>query len=321
MKANQTQKDFLASFRAGLNAPAETAPSSRSLLIIAWGATFFASILPEIFADQWGGRTLPWLNSVRIGVFAALFFLTLIWKPVRPLRGFSAVWVVIYAAAEGIGNLNFSLPFLQKWLGNSAFVRQMQPEQFGKFAIALVMIGVLMLLGYRRKQLFLTPGQLNAPITPVKWMGFPKPDPWGWFGGQYGFYIPLGMAVVAWMVSRPSPAMWERVIPALPGILLFAAMNAFYEEMTFRASMLATLEPFTGMQHAWWMSALYFGIAHFYGVPYGWMGIALATFNGWLLGKAMLETRGMFWAWWMHFLQDVAIFIFLAMGALTPGGG
>jgi hypothetical protein len=66
---------------------------------------------------------------------------------------------------------------------------------------------------------------------------------------------------------------------------------------------------------------LFFGIAHFYGVPYGFLGVGLATLNGWLLGKAMLETRGMFWAWWMHFLQDIVIFTFIAMGVVTPGGG
>jgi hypothetical protein len=115
--------------------------------------------------------------------------------------------------------------------------------------------------------------------------------------------------------------MLAQVLPALPGILLFAAMNAFNEEMTYRAPMLAALETPVGTRQAWWMSAAFFGIAHFYGVPYGWVGVALATFNGWLLGKAMLETRGLFWAWWMHFLQDVAIFVFLAAGSITPGGG
>jgi hypothetical protein len=34
---------------------------------------------------------------------------------------------------------------------------------------------------------------------------------------------------------------------------------------------------------------------------------------GLILGKAMLETRGLFWAWWIHFLSDVAIFSFLAL--------
>jgi hypothetical protein len=41
---------------------------------------------------------------------------------------------------------------------------------------------------------------------------------------------------------------------------------------------------------------------------------------GWVLAKAMLETRGFFWSWWIHFLQDVVIFIFIVAGTVTPGG-
>lgn len=301
---------------------AQTAQFRKSLILApaAWAITLAASILPEILADQFGGVTLPWLVPVRIVVFAVLFAAGMVLEPVRPLRGFAAVWLVLYAGSNLVARFDFSLPLVQAWLGSSPFVRELQPSQFGKFAVAVAIILSLLALGYGRRRLYLTPGKLDAPITPVRWMGFPKPDPWWWFGGQYGIYIALAMAAAAWWISRPSPEMWARVVPALPGILLFAAMNAFYEESTFRAAMLATLEPVTGTRQAWAMSALYFGIAHFYGVPYGWVGILLASFNGWLLGKAMLETRGMFWAWWMHFLQDIAIFIFLAMGAVTPGG-
>ena len=42
----------------------------------------------------------------------------------------------------------------------------------------------------------------------------------------------------------------------------------------------------------------------------------LSVFMGWLLGKAMVETRGLFWAWWIHFLSDVVIFTFLAVTLL-----
>jgi len=42
---------------------------------------------------------------------------------------------------------------------------------------------------------------------------------------------------------------------------------------------------------------------------------------GWFLGKSMLETRGLFWAWLIHLVQDVLIFAFLAIGSVTPGGG
>lgn len=293
----------------------------RGLVPFLWFLTLFASILPEILADRLAGRALPWIYPARIALFGALLLVSFAWKPARPLRGFAALWLIVFGGSALLSGLDFRWPALEEHLGDTPWVRRMQPEQFSKFALTLLVAAGLLVLGTGRRALYLAPGRLDAPIRPVRWMGFPKPDSWVRFGGQFGIYIPLGMAFAAWLVSRPSPELWARVFPALPAILLFAAMNAFYEEMTYRASMLAVLEPYAGTGHAWAMSALYFGIAHFYGVPYGWLGVALATFNGWLLGKAMLETRGMFWAWWMHFLQDVAIFIFLVMGALTPGGG
>jgi len=48
--------------------------------------------------------------------------------------------------------------------------------------------------------------------------------------------------------------------------------------------------------------------------------VALAWFLGWILAKSMLETRGLAWACFTHFMQDVAIFGFMAAGAITPGG-
>jgi len=55
-------------------------------------------------------------------------------------------------------------------------------------------------------------------------------------------------------------------------------------------------------------------------VPYGLIGVMLAAFLGWILACSMQETRGMFWAWFVHFWQDVLIFSFLAVGSITPGG-
>jgi hypothetical protein len=104
-------------------------------------------------------------------------------------------------------------------------------------------------------------------------------------------------------------------------VLVLAAMNAFAEEMSYRAPQLAALRPGVGGQQALWMTAAFFGIGHFYGVPYGVVGVLMAGFLGWFLGKSMLETQGFFWPWFIHFLQDVAIFAFMAIGSVTAGGG
>ncbi|RPI55096.1 MAG: CPBP family intramembrane metalloprotease [Chloroflexi bacterium] len=174
------------------------------------------------------------------------------------------------------------------------------------------MIALLLVLGYKRRDFFLTRGDLRAPIEPVPLLGFAKPVPWSQFALQWALYIAVALAIVQVLVSRPSADVLVRVLPILPSILFYAALNAFYEEMTYRAPMLATLEPVGGSKHALWMSATFFGIAHYFGTPGGILGGILSIFMGWILGKAMIETRGLYWAWWIHFLSDVAIFVFLA---------
>jgi len=105
-----------------------------------------------------------------------------------------------------------------------------------------------------------------------------------------------------------------------PGILLLAAMNALSEELSYRAAFLAPMNPVTGKLQAILLTATIFGLAHFYGVPYGILGVIMSFILGYLLSKSMLETKGFFWAWFIHFLQDVAIFSFMALSVITPGG-
>jgi membrane protease YdiL (CAAX protease family) len=103
-------------------------------------------------------------------------------------------------------------------------------------------------------------------------------------------------------------------------ILVLAAMNAFGEEAMYRGGLLAPLIPAVGTRHAILLTAAFFGIGHYYGVPNGIVGVAMSTLLGWFLGKCMVETKGFFWPWFIHFLQDVMIFYFLAVGAVVAGG-
>jgi membrane protease YdiL (CAAX protease family) len=154
---------------------------------------------------------------------------------------------------------------------------------------------------------------LRAPIEPVRVLGFPKAEPWTKFGLLWGFAIAGTMAVVFYLGARPGGATLIKVLPILPSILFYALLNSFNEEVTFRVPMLATLEPVGGSRQALWISAFFFGIAHYFGIPGGILGGILSIFMGWILGKAMLETRGLLWAWWIHFLSDVVIFFFLTV--------
>jgi Type II CAAX prenyl endopeptidase Rce1-like len=90
------------------------------------------------------------------------------------------------------------------------------------------------------------------------------------------------------------PALWAlpRAFPMLPLVLLFSTTNALGEEITYR---LALLEPAVGVVtsgHAMMMSAVYFGLAHFYGIPSGALGVVMAGFLGWLACRSVLDTKG-----------------------------
>ncbi len=300
----------------GATAPAAT----RRFPYLAWVLLLLGSLLPDIFFYQFSGAVPAWLSWARIGFFAVLFLVSFILRTLQPLRSFIAVLFTLYAGSLVLNSINFNLLFLQALFGDGSFIRSMQPQQFNKLAFSGVMIAALLALGYRWKSMFLVPGNLKAPITPVRWLGFPKPSSWISFGGQYSVYLALGVGAVIWLTSGTTLTQAGRAVAALPAILVMALLNSFNEELVYRSAVLATLEGPVGPKQALLMAALFFGTPHFFGVPSGWIGIALATFMGWILSKAMLETRGFAWSWWIHFLQDVVIFFFLAAGTVVPGG-
>ncbi len=285
--------------------------TNRNLTILAWGATILISSLPDIAFDHLAGGVPTWLRFIKMGLLLALGLAAFIWKPLRPLRNYFIVMLAFFGLFELLPKINFALPFLQNLFGHNVFDVRMQAEQTGKLAVSFAMIIVMLLLGYKRRDFFLTRGDLRAPIEPVRLLGFPKAEPWPLFGLLWAFNIAAALAVAQYLGLRPDGAVLLKVLPILPSILFYAALNAFNEEITFRAPMLATLEPVGGSKQALWMAAYFFGIAHYFGTPGGIIGGILSIFMGWILGKAMVETRGLFWAWWIHFLSDVVIFFFL----------
>jgi len=289
---------------------------NRESTILAWVVTLLISTLPDIAWIEMTGNTPPWLTEAKMGLLLILGVSAFFWKPIRPLRNFFLVMFAFFGLMELRLRFNFTFAPLQALFGHSVFDERMQAEQTGKLAVALVMISVLLVLGYKRRDFFLTRGNLRAPIEPVRLLGFPKPAPWPIFGLQWGFYIAIALAVVQYIVLRPSGDLMLKVVSILPSILFYAALNAFNEEIIYRAPMLATVEPVGGSKQALWLSAYFFGIAHYFGTPGGLIGGVLSIFMGWILGKGMVETRGLFWTWWIHFLSDIAIFTFLTAALL-----
>jgi hypothetical protein len=62
------------------------------------------------------------------------------------------------------------------------------------------------------------------------------------------------------------------------------------------------------------INVVFFGLAHYlFGSPPDVIGFLMTGFLAWLIGKSMLETKGIIWAWFIHFLPDVVIFFSYAI--------
>lgn len=270
-----------------------------------------AGAVPAIVADQLTGSVPPFIVPTQLAALTLVLIAGARWRTARSLR--PAVVVLIGLAA---------VPAAQRWLlgrwpastdpGGPGFPASLVALQASKLLIAAAMIGVLLLLGKRPPEFFLAVGSVSGRIRPVRALGFPRPDPWWRFGLIWGGGIAAVLAVAfGWSGSA---AIDGSLMSLLPAIVVLAAVNSFTEEMTYRAPLLATLEPVIGSGRAVWLAAVYFGFAHYFGVPGGLVGAVGTVFLGWLLGKAMVETRGLFWAWLIHFLSDIVIVAFLAAG-------
>jgi hypothetical protein len=299
-----------------------TSQTQRNVIITAWIVILAASTLPKIILQEVFGQTvstnLQSMISATIVVGALL--LTFLWTALRALRSFLGLFLVLVGAEWLVYTWVDQLDMYQSWLRNPSFNVYMLAEQSLRLMVTLVIIATLFILKKKRGAFFLVMGDTSAPAEPVRWLGVKEGEKWKKLGRNFAVFISLGTLTFLILAGRPPLDIVIKALPFLPAVLLAAVLNAFNEEVTYKASFLSVLEGTVGKNQALWLMAAYFGIGHFYGIPYGVIGVLMAGFLGWFLGKSMLETHGLFWAWFIHFLQDVLIFAFLAIGSITPGG-
>ncbi|MBU7016105.1 MAG: CPBP family intramembrane metalloprotease [Theionarchaea archaeon] len=301
--------------------PVSHTECARHPLIVAWIAMFFTSnvtiiIWRELFAGEpvWW----PWVHASALIVLCGL---TVVKTDLKPVRGFIFILMAIYFLGYG-GGWDFGLiPFI---LSSSAWVNWESQTPWALSAVvthllrllpALVIMVFLLIKGLKRRDFFLVKGTIDAPVEPSRLLGMKKPEPWTRTGSIFAIVFTVFTLIFLLLSSKPSLDDFVKITPLLPVVLLIAAMNAFNEEFTLRAAPLSVLQPVIGKNQALRITTVYFGLGHFYGVPNGVLGVLLSGFLGWFLGKSLLETKGFFWAWLIHFLPDVFIFTFFAMTA------
>ncbi len=260
------------------------------------------------------------LALAQLSFLLALFALTLTWKPVRALRGFFLVMFAIGLLSNVIGPWVLTSALWQSVFGTGNGYLSNFGGLVWKVIVALAMIGLLLLLGLKCSEFFLVKGDLNALSKRSRLIFMRADETWRQSGRSVaigGFAVTIGVLLVL-NLPRLGVENLIKAIPLFPAALLFAAMNAFHEEVFLRAAPMSQLVNVVGARHTLIVTTLFFGLGHYAGsVPDGITGVVVASFLGHIMGKAMLETRGLVWPWTIHFAIDAGIFMFLAVTAVA----
>ncbi len=285
---------------------------NRLQLYIAWAVVLLLTV-PQIILGAFMHLDISWLVFARIILLAGLLAVSFVWVTIRPLRGLFIVFLVIYGV-EGWFFLDFipsTQPYKDLFSANSnlAFFG----ERLMRIGAVFVMGIVLLLMGYKRRDFYLAVGDLNATAEPSP-RGIPrKPESWRRFGRNYAL-ISVGLLLI-FMVPAFQPSLSNFSFGLFVFAALCALMNAFAEEFLYRSALLPQVLKLFGKNASLLLIPLWFGLAHYFGVPNGITGVIITSIGGWFFAKSMIETRGMGWAWFLHFLADFTVYLVLFLAA------
>ena len=288
-----------------------------TLILTAWIATLLLSKLPLVIARDIFGTDISWIMPAWIGTAALLFIATYIWQSLKPLRAYFSVLGIIWLMTFFAPLVNQTAIWQNLFSGRSEMVALLGDRVF-LILEAFILIAALLLMGAKRQDIFLTLGDLKAPLGGQASATRRRFLTWPVFGTVISLL--LGGLFLLFLISQNPTALSNPalVLPWLPLILLNAGLNAFGEEILFRGAPLGMLLPAIGPKHALWLTSLWFGLGHYYGgIPSGPVGLIQSGLLALLMGKAMLDTRGMGWSWIIHVTIDTAIYTFLALTAVA----
>lgn len=297
---------------ARLERSERVAPAS-AVTAVAWTATLAATSLWEIVIRAGLGLTVPqWTDAARLATLAALAAAAALTPSLARLRPFLLA-LVAFAAGSALVDLVEDHGPLAGWFDGARDYQKALADGSLLLVPAALMVATAAAAGFRRRELFLVRGDLRAPAALPRG----RRTRWSVLGPALAAIFTVPLALQLALVEGPGSKGASHLLPLLPLGLVFAAVNATGEEIRFRAVPLGCLLDAVEPRQALWMTTVLFGLAHWFGHPSGPTGVVLAGVAGYVWGRAMLETRGLFWPWAIHAVQDVVIFAFLILSSYS----
>lgn len=153
----------------------------------------------------------------------------------------------------------------------------------------------------------LSVGNISAMGEELKIFGIKKGDSWLKTGISLSIVISTVTGIFMYFQLKGQAIDYSTLKTGVLWIIFFSLTNSFSEEMIYRVGINGPLYGLLTPNIVFLISAIIFGAAHYQGMPNGIIGVILAGLLGYVLSKSVQETNGIFWAWLIHFLQDVII--------------
>jgi membrane protease YdiL (CAAX protease family) len=279
---------------------------------MAWvGGLIILSSLPDIaFRSATGARFSPiWIPTLALLLLLLALVVARQWSSVERLRGYLLALVALasgYLVESVVEQSSVWVSWNRSLVPGVSFILVNSAKLIPVATLSVSLVGS----GLSREDVFIAFGDFRARFMRI---GAHHSLSWGWL-------LPIALLlsvgpVIANVVSTRHPDFGStgRLLPLVPLILAGAAINTFSEEFLFRQVLLARLIPALGVTQAVWLTALRFGVGHWFGNPSGLTGVLLATVFGWFAARSMLDTRGSGWIWLVHLINDVVIFSLIAL--------
>ncbi len=287
------------------------------VIAFAWTITLLVSSLGDILLFELTGAVPIWLLWVKASLLGVLILLGWFWKPIKALGPFfilllaimSLMWVKTWLLDSSAWTV---------WQNQQSFTVVSLTAQLVEAGVALSLIVLLFLLRKRRQRFFLVMGNMNAKAEPVKWLGQKSSGSLWSFGLVFSLVVIVGQFFMFIFPLSPTSDTFSHLMPLIPVILLLAASNGVTEEIIYRVAPISPVYEVVGKGNAIWMAAVLFGLSHYIGgSPAGIPGVLITAFLGWFFGKCLLDSKGFFWPWLFHSLQDILPFTLMALAAIS----
>ena len=294
--------------------PARPAPSDPWPRLMAWGAVIMSTV-PEIIWQETGHQITFWFTIVEsLLIFAAA--LLAIWIPsLRGVVRFLIAIALLNLAWDSISPTLAGLSSVRAVTDNSSWGARLFLSRTFTLSGAVLVSFTLIGSGITRRDLFLCVGNPSAPAQPIPFLGLRRSVPWSSLGPAFILVFAVFLAPYLYLTVHPNFSVSDRIVRTFPWSLAVATLNAASEEFQFRCVLLAHLRENFSSEEMVLLTAVFFGLGHYYGQPSGPLGVLMAGVAGWIWARSMIDTRGSVWAFLIHMVQDIVIFTFLAVGA------